>query len=79
MTDFNRKFFKLFNFLPKDDLESLENKASNLAVGVGSTVKDFSVEYAQLDERLSDVKKILAMNFTDRQIKILSELIQNIE
>jgi hypothetical protein len=50
-----------------------------LAVGVGSTVKDFSVEYAQLDERLSDVKKILAMNFTDRQIKILSELIQNIE
>ncbi len=60
-------------------MESLEDKASNLAVGVGSNVKDFTVEYAQLDERLSDIKKILALNFTDRQIKLLNELIQNIE
>lgn len=63
----------------ENDLKSLEDKASDLAVGIGSGIKDFTVEYAQLDERLSDVKKILALNFTDRQIKILDGIIQNIE
>jgi hypothetical protein len=57
----------------------LEEKASNLAVGSGSSIQDFSSEYTQLEEKLNDVKKILSLNFTDRQLKTLTEKIQNIE
>jgi hypothetical protein len=60
-------------------LEGLEEKASNLAVGSGSSIQDFSSEYTQLEEKLNDLKKILSLNFTDRQLKTLSEKIQNIE
>jgi hypothetical protein len=60
-------------------LESLEEKASNLAVGYGSTIKDFTAEYNQLEEKLADIKKILAIGFSDRQLKMLNDVIQNIE
>ncbi len=60
-------------------MEGLEEKASNLAVGSGSSIQDFSSEYTQLEEKLNDLKKILSLNFTDRQLKTLSEKIQNIE
>jgi hypothetical protein len=63
----------------KSKLEGLEDKASNLAVSHGSSIKDFSAEYNQLEEKLNDLKKILGLNFTDRQLKSFNEIIQNIE
>lgn len=63
----------------EDDLIKLEDKASNLAVGSGSSVKDFTAEYAHLEDKLSDIRKIIPLNFTDRQLKSLNDLVQNIK
>ncbi len=47
----------------KVQLEGLETRASNLAVASGSTIKDFTGEYDQLEGRLLDIKKILGVDF----------------
>jgi len=47
----------------KGQLEGLEVKASNLVIASGSTIKDFSSEYFQLENRLTDIKKILGVDF----------------
>lgn len=60
-------------------MENLEEKASNLAVASGSTVKDFTHEYNVLLEKLQDIKKILSLNQTDRQIKSLNDILTNME
>ncbi len=57
----------------------LEEKASNLAVASGSTIKDFTAEYNQLETRLTDIKKIFGLNFNDKQLKSLSDQIANVQ
>jgi hypothetical protein len=54
-------------------LDSLEEKASNLAVGSGSAIKDFTLEYNKLEEKINDIKKILGLNFNDKKIKTLND------
>ena len=63
----------------ESDLISLEERASNIAVASGSSITDFTAEYAQLENRLNDIKQIISLNFTDRQLIILDELVQNIK
>lgn len=63
----------------KDQLDRLEEDASNLAVASGSNVKDFTSEYAALEEKLSDIRKIIPLNYTDRQLKMLTDLMSNIK
>ncbi|CAF0857038.1 unnamed protein product [Brachionus calyciflorus] len=62
----------------ENDLENLEERASNIAVASGSTITDFTSEYSLLESRLNDIKQIIPLNFTDRQLKALTELVQNI-
>ena len=62
----------------KGQLDSLEERASNLIVASGSDVKDFAAEYQNLEDRISDIKKMSASNFTDRQLRALNESFQNI-
>lgn len=61
------------------DLISLEERASNIAVASGSSISDFTAEYTKLENRLNDIKKIIPLNFTDRQLKELITNVQNIE
>ena len=63
----------------ENDLENLEERASNIAVASGSTITDFTSEYSLLESRLNDIKQIIPLNFTDRQLKALTELVQNIK
>jgi hypothetical protein len=67
------------SFFFKDDLEKLEEDASNMAVASGSSVKDFTSEYAMLEDKLNDIRKLIPLNYTDRQLKMLNELMQNIK
>ncbi len=60
-------------------MESLEVKASNLAVGSGSGLQDYSAEYTQLEERLNDVKKAIKNNLTDATLRSINERIKNLE
>ena len=57
----------------------MEEDASNLAVSSGSNVKDFTSEYAMLEDKLNDIRKIIPLNYTDRQLKMLNDLMQNIK
>lgn len=68
-----------YSFFFKDDLEKLEEDASNMAVASGSSVKDFTSEYAMLEDKLNDIRKLIPLNYTDRQLKMLNELMQNIK
>jgi coxsackievirus/adenovirus receptor len=63
----------------RDDLDKLEQKASNLAVASTSSTRNFSAEYAVLDQKLNDIKSIVAFNRTDRDVKELTEKINNIK
>ncbi len=64
----------------KRDLDELEDKASNLAVAASSTVKDFMPQYAAIEDKLNDIKKIMASNgFTDRQLKLIADSVASIE
>jgi ABC-type transporter Mla subunit MlaD len=60
-------------------LNDLETRASNLAVASGSTIKDFSSEYSQLESRLDDIKKILGVEFDDKALKSLNAQLIQIE
>lgn len=62
----------------KDQLDKLEEDASNLAVASGSTIKDFTGQYAALEDKLNDIRKIIPLNYTDRQLKMLNDLMTNI-
>lgn len=63
----------------EDDLIKLEDEASNLAVASGSTIEDFTAQYNYLQNKLNDIKKIIPLNFTDRQLKSLNDLVLNIK
>lgn len=63
----------------KVQLEELEIKASNLAVASGSTIKDFTAEYNQLEGRLKDIKKILGVDYNDNELSSLSAQLALIE
>lgn len=63
----------------KDGLDKLEEDASNLAVASGSSVKDFTSEYALLEDKLNDIRKIIPLNYTDRQLKMLNDLMTSIK
>lgn len=45
----------------------------------GSTIKDFSTEYNQLESRLDDIKKILGVDYDDKELKSLSAKLTQIE
>lgn len=45
----------------------------------GSTIKDFSAEYNQLEYRLDDIKKILGVEYEDKALKSLSAQLTQIE
>ena len=62
-------------FKIKDDLIKLEQKASNLAVASGSSTKNFSSEYALLEQKLNDIRSFISFNRTDREVKELSDRI----
>jgi len=56
----------------------LEQKASNLAVGLDTNVLDFTAEYKKLEEQLADIKKVLEINYKDKDIKSLTDRVKNI-
>lgn len=69
----------LIIYLGIDDLDNLEQRASNLVVAAGSNTKNFSAEYTLLEQKLNDIKSAIASNRTDRDLKDLNDRVQSIK
>ena len=75
---FESRLIIIHFILISDKLEVLEQKASNLAVGLDTNVQDFTAEYKKLEDQLADIKKVLEINYKDKDIKSLTDRVKNI-
>ncbi len=66
-------------FFSQAELDQLENQATNIAVSSAASVNGFSEQYAVLEGKLNDIRKLLSTNYTDRQVKQLQDSLNHIE